>query len=111
MLFDKKRLIWTFYTNNETLLNIKQVQLINPKEFVIAALDVSNEIFEVYVAIQKWEKIPMYYEKQAHIEVGALIFDEASIEILVEYFNYSAVFLAGNIVKLPKNTKMNEHAI
>ena len=41
----------------------------------------------------------------------ALLFDEAFIEALAEYFNYSNVFLAENVTKLLKNSKINEHAI
>ena len=53
--------------------------------------------------------MPVYAERQA--QVGALIFNEAPIEVSVEYFNYSNVFSAENAVELPENTGINEHAI
>ena len=31
--------------------------------------------------------------------------------VLLEYFNYSNIFLAKNKVELPKYTKINNHAI
>ena len=53
--------------------------------------------------------MPVHSKKQAQIR--ALLFDMASTEVLVEYFNYNNVFLVKNIVKLPENTGINEHAI
>ena len=35
----------------------------NPKEFIIAALDMDNKIFIVYIAIKNWEKIFVHLEK------------------------------------------------
>ena len=48
---------------------------------------------------------------QDKAQVGALLFDKASTEVPAEYSNYSNVFSAENVVELPKNTGMNEHAI
>ena len=53
--------------------------------------------------------MPVYSKKQA--QVGALLFDKASTEVSSEYSNYSDIFLAENIAKLPGNTRINEHAI
>ena len=53
--------------------------------------------------------MPMHSEKQA--QVGILLFDKALIKIPAEYSDYSNVFLVKNAVELPKNTKINKHAI
>lgn len=50
-LFGKKRFIQRFYITNKVLLIIKHVQIINIKDFVIAALDANNKTFIIYVAI------------------------------------------------------------
>ena len=59
--------------------------------------------------------MPINLEKQTQIEtktqVEALIFNKASIIIPAEYFNYNNVFSIEYAVKLPKNTKINKHAI
>ena len=39
------------------------------------------------------------------------MFNKASIKVLAEYFDYSNVFLAENIAKLPEYTWINEHII
>ena len=121
MVFGKKTLTWKLYATNKALPIIEKVKLINPKEFIIAALDTDSETFVVYVAIQEHEKMAMDPDKKDQIEaqsgaqsralVEALIFNKASIEVLAEYSNYSDVFSAENAAELLKNTKMNEHAI
>ena len=63
----------------------------------------------MYMAIQEQEKMPVHSKRQA--QIGALLFDEASTKVPAEYSNYNNVFLAENIVELPENTKINEHAI
>ena len=51
MLFDEETLMWKSYTTNKVLPTTEQVQLIDPQEFVLAALDVDSETFVVHVAI------------------------------------------------------------
>ena len=51
----------------------------------------------------------MHFKKQAQVE--ALLFDKAFIKVLVEYSDYSNVFLAENTAELPENTGINKHAI
>ena len=40
-----------------------------------------------------------------------LLFDKASIEILVEYSNYNNTFLAKNTTEFWKHTRINDHTI
>ena len=65
------------------------------------------------MAIQKQEEMPVHSKKQAQLkaQVGALLFNKAFIEISAEYSNYSNVFLAEYVAKLPENIGMNEYAI
>ena len=73
------------------------------------ALDTNSEIFVMHVAIQELKEIPMHSKKQA--QVGVLLFDKASTEVLAEYFDYSNVFLAENVAELPKQIEINDHTI
>ena len=63
--FGKKTLTWRTYTTNKALPTIKQVQIVDPKEFIIVALDIDNETFVIYVAIQEQEEIPVHSKRQA----------------------------------------------
>ena len=76
-------------------------------------MDADSEIFVMYVAIREQEEMPVHSKRQAQIEtqVGALLFNKAPIEVLVEYSDYSNVFLAEYTAELPKNTGINEHTI
>ena len=109
MSFGERTLTWRTYTTNETLPITKRVQIINPKEFVIARLDVDSKTFVMHMAIWEWEKMPVHSKKQA--QVGALLFDEAFTEVSAKYSNYSNVFSVKNAAKLPENTGINEYAI
>ena len=107
--FGEGTLTWRTYTTNEALPTTERVQIVDPKEFVIAALDVDSETFVVHVAIREREEMPVHSERQA--QVGALLFDEALTKVPAEYSNYSDVFSAENAAELPENTGMNKHAI
>ena len=107
--FDEKILTWGTYTTNKALFIIKQVKVVDPKKFVIAALNVNSKTFVVYVAIREREEMPMHSKKQA--QVGVLLFDKALTEVPAEYSNYSNVFLAENAAELPDNIGINEYDI
>ena len=68
MTFGEKTLTWKSYTTNKVLPTTKQVQLVNPKEFVIAAINADSETFVVHVAIQKQEEITINPDKKAQIK-------------------------------------------
>ena len=51
ILFDKKILPWRIYITNKALSIIKQVQIIDKQDFIIAVLDASNKIFMIHIAI------------------------------------------------------------
>ena len=80
-------------------------------------MDADSETFVIHVAIREREEMVVDSGKKAQIEaqskaqVEALLFNEALTKVLVEYSNYSNVFLAENAAELPENTGMNEHAI
>ena len=107
--FGEGTLTWKSYTTNKALPTTKQVQIVDPKEFVIAALDMGSKTFIVYMAIQEREEMPVHSKKQD--QVGALIFNEAPTEVPIEYSDYSNVFLVENMSELPENTGINKHAI
>ena len=111
--FSKKTLTWKTYTTNKALPITKQVQIINKKDFVIAALDANSETFVMHVAIRKQKEMPVHSKKQAQIEaqVGALLFNKAPTEVPAEYSDYSNVFLAEYAAELPENTGINKYTI
>ena len=80
-------------------------------------MDVNNKTFVVHVTIKKREEMPVHSERQAQIEaqsgaqVGALLFDRVPNKVRSEYSDYNNVFSAKNVVELPENPKINEHAI
>ena len=65
MSFGKRTLMWKTYTTNKALLTAERVQIINPKDFVIAVLDADSETFMVYVAFWEQKGMPVHSERQA----------------------------------------------
>ena len=66
--FGEGTLTWKSYTTNEALPTTERVQLVDPKEFVIAALDADSETFVVHVAIREQEEMAMDPGRKAQIE-------------------------------------------
>ena len=135
--FGKKTLTWKSYTTNKALPTTKQVQLVDPKEFVIAALNADSKTFIIHIAVHESEEMAMDSNRKAQVEaqnrvliqdkvqvkaqkraqiqnkakVGVLLLNEAPTQVLVEYSDYNDVFSSRNATELPKNTGLNEYAI
>ena len=48
--FAERELVWRIYTAVETLPTTKRVEIIDKREFAVAALNADNEIFVMYIA-------------------------------------------------------------
>ena len=105
----KKELEQKGYSTTEALSTTQRVELINKKEFAIAALDENVETFIVYVAALLAPMILVHFFCQAQIEL--LLADKAFIEVLPKYLNYTDVFSFDLAIELLKNTDMNKYAI
>ena len=88
-------------------------------------MDADSKTFVVHMAIRKQEEMTInpepkaqikaqigaQSEAQSRVQIGALNFNEAPTEVLVEYSDYSNVFSTENAAELSENTGMNKHAI
>ena len=63
--FGEGTLTWKTYTTNEALPTTERVQIIDKKDFVIAALDADSKTFVVHVAFREREGMPVHSERQA----------------------------------------------
>ena len=66
--FGERPLMWKSYTTKEALLTTERVQLVDPKEFVIAALDADSKTFIVHVAILEREEMAKDSGRKAQVE-------------------------------------------
>ena len=61
--------------------------------------------------------MPIDFKRQAQIknwskaQIEVLLFNKASIKILMKYSDYNNVFSMKNAIKLSKNTEINKHTI
>ena len=63
MLFGEETLTWKTYTTNEALPTTKQVQIIDKKNFIIAALDANSKTFVMYAAFREQKRMPVHFER------------------------------------------------
>ena len=68
LVFGEGTLTWKSYNTNKALAITKQVQLVDQKKFVIAALDADSETFIVHVAIWKQEEMARDPSRKSQIE-------------------------------------------
>ena len=66
--FGEGTLTWKSYTTNKALPTTEQVQLVDPKEFVIAALDADSKTFVVHVAVREQEEMALDSDRKAQVE-------------------------------------------
>ena len=105
--FAEKKLIKRSYIVAKTLLTIKQVEIINEKEFVKTALDENVEVFVVYVTSLSLSLMLIYLARIA--QIALLITEE--IKIPAEYLDFSDAFLEEKTLMLLEITGLNKHAI
>ena len=59
--FAEQKLVWRTYTAAETLPITKRVEIIDKKEFAMAALNINNKTFVVHIAaLSKLTTMPIY---------------------------------------------------
>ena len=69
MSFGEKTLTWRSYITSKALPTTKRVQIIEKKDFIIAAFDFNSKGFVIYVTIQEQEEMAMDPARKAKIEV------------------------------------------
>ena len=111
--FIEKKLTWRSYTATKALSTIKQVEIIDKKEFAKASLDEKSETFVVYVTtlevVLELAKITMHPLQKA--QIAAWKQDEVPTKVLSEYANYVDEFLFNLAMELLENTGINKPAI
>lgn len=106
--FIQKKLIWKSYITSETLPITKRVKVIDQKEFAIAALDLDEEAFVIYVAfLSLGSKVAINPARE--VQIAAL--DNKKVIILPKYLNYSNVFSKASAAKLFEYININDHLI
>ena len=117
--FPEKEFTWRSYTIAEALPTTKQVELIDKKEFVKAALDKESNIFVMHVAALEalLSGMTIYPSQAAQIlnsdpvHVAGLKKDKALTEVPTKYSDFSDVFSEKKALVLPEQSDLNEYAI
>ena len=104
--FAEKELTWRTYTTKKAFLTIRQVKIINQKEFAKAALDENVEAFVVHVS-SLGSRMTIHPAREA--QLASLLTEEVTVP--VEYSDFADVFSEKSANVLPEQTRANEHAI
>ena len=84
----------------------KSLEIINKKEFLVAALDDYNKIFiKDIVTLVKPAIMSIYFSYEA--QVTLLI----SVNIFFKYFKFSKIFFLYSMAELLKSTRINNYSI
>ena len=106
--FAERELVWRTYTATEALSMTKRIEIIDKKEFAVAALNIAKKTFIVHIAaLAESTTMPIYPSCQ--VQVAALTSEGAGIS--AEYFDFSNVFSSDSTAELPKYTGINDHPI
>ena len=96
------------------------VELIRKKEFADAALNLEYETFIVYIAFFSFTPLVMSLSfillnigvhPFRRTQISNLIVKEAPTKVSNKYVDFADVFFLDLMSKLPKHTKINDHAI
>ena len=106
--FAERELVWRTYTAAEALPTTRRVEIIDKREFAVAAPNTDDEIFVVHVAaLAKPIIMPIHPSRQA--QVTTLRSEKTGI--CIEYSNFFNVFSSDSMAELPKHTGINNHPI
>ena len=105
--FAQKKLTWRSYTTAKALPTIKQVEIIDKKEFAKTALDENVEAFVVHVTSLSLSSMVIHPAKKAQITLLVA----KKVNIPIEYSDFLDVFLKKKALILPETTEINQHAI
>ena len=98
------------YTTRDVFPTTRRVKLIKKKKFAAAALDLEHETFIVHVAALSVDSgDEVYPSKRA--QIVHLKADKASTKVPSKYTDFADLFLSKLAAKLPKYTRINNHAI
>ena len=90
----------------ETLLTIKYIEIIEKEKFSSIVLDIDNKTFMIYIAtLVEQTIILIYLLYQAHVILLT------SIEIFIQYSNFSDIFFSYFTAKLLEYNKINNYPI
>ena len=112
-----RELRWRTYTTKEALQLTRRIELVDKKEFAVAALDPEYETYLVHVGSVSSDTSPSFSPLKLNIhlfrrsQVSVLITEEAPTKVFAEYLDSADVFSPDLASELPEHIKVNDHAI
>ena len=108
--FQARNLQWRSYIIGDVLLTTRRVELIQKKEFALAALDPKHEAFIVHIAALSVNSFDDVHPSRK-AQIAYLKADKAPSKVPSEYADFVDVFFPKLAAELPEHTRINDHAI
>lgn len=102
--FAKKKLIWKSYITAKALFTIKQIKIINKKNFILIVLNLKNKIFIIYIISVKILVYSSWKTLIADLKIEKVI-------VSIEYLNFAKLFFSNFVAKLLEQFETNNHFI
>ena len=99
---------WKTFTITKTLLTIRQLELIEKKEFTTTAFDLEDKVFIVHIASISRDLIIHSFWRAL---IALLKANETSTFVLSEYADFANVFYKDLTARLLKYIVINDHTI
>ena len=113
--FLSRKLGWRTYTTKEALLTTKRVELVGKKKFAAIALDLEHETYVIYVGSVVSIALPSPSPLDVHPfyrpQIAGLMAKKTLTKVHAKYLDFADVFFLDLASKLPRYTKINDHAI
>ena len=91
---------------------IKQVELVEKKEFVVVVLDLKHETFIIYVASLNFISLTnanIYLSYK--LQIIGIIVKKTPTKVSAKYAKFVSMFFLDLVSKLPKYIEINNHTI
>lgn len=103
------RLRWRSYSTTKVLSTTWWVELVEKKEFTVAALDAGNKIFVVRIVTFTSSSSDIY--PFCRTQIAFLKADKAATVVPSEYADFADIISLHQVVKLSEHIEINDHAI
>ena len=99
------------YTTQEAFPTTRRDELVEKKEFAVAALDPEHETFVVHVASSSSTPLDAGVHPSRRPQLTGLVAKEAPTKAPAEYADFADVFSQDLASELPKHTGINDRSI
>ena len=113
--FSGCKLWWRTYISEIAVLTIRHIELVDKKEFAVAAFNPEHKTYVVHFGLFSFNVLSssslLDFHPFQRPQISGLITQEAFTKVSAKYLDFADVFSSDLVSELPKHTGMNDHGI